>query len=127
MMLCRDWSEAEDGRFIKGAALVTGIYDLAPIPHIQVRDDVHLTPADIAALSPQRLSVRVTVPSVLAAGGDEPALWIEESRRYHRKLDAAGSESDLMILPGHHHFSINRCLADPKHALFRATFRLLQS
>jgi arylformamidase len=126
MMLCRDWNDADGGRFIRGASLLTGIYDLAPIPHIQVRDDVHLTPGEIAALSPQRRDVRVKAPCLVSVGADEPPLWIEESRRYDRKLREAGVESALMIVPGHHHFSITRCLAEPEHPLFRATVDLLR-
>ena len=133
MMLSRDWEDVEeDGNdlsgagFIRGAALVTGIYDLAPIPRIQVREDVRLTSAEIDALSPLRLLPRSAAPSVVAVGGAEPALWIEQSRRYHRKLSDAGMESEFMIIPGHHHFSITRCLAEPESPLFRSVVRLLK-
>jgi len=131
MMLSRDWGEDEGNDlstagFIRGAALVTGIYDLAPIPRIQVREDVRLTAAEIDALSPLRLLPRSAAPSVVAVGGAEPALWIEQSRRYHRKLSDAGMETEFMIIPGHHHFSITRCLAEPDSPLFRSVVRLLK-
>jgi len=126
MMLSRDWNELGGAGFIKGAVLVTGIYDLAPIPHIQVREDVTLTPETIASLSPLRLELRVPVPALVAVGGDEPALWIDQSRRYHAKLESAGVESELMIVPGHHHFSITRGLGDATDPLFRGMTRLLQ-
>jgi arylformamidase len=126
MMLARDWNADGGAGFIRGAVLVTGIYDLAPIPHIQVREDVHLTAGDIAALSPQLLAVKLPCPALVAAGADEPPLWIAESTRYHEKRRAAGLESELMIVPGHHHFSINRALAAPGHPLFQAALRMLQ-
>ena len=132
VMLSRDWNdgpgnERNNGTFIQGAVLVTGIYDLAPIPHIPVREDVALTPQDIERLSPLRLKPRVKAPVVVAVGGDEPALWIDQSARYHRLLVEAGMESEYMVLPGHHHFSISRCIAEPEGTLFRAMRRLLQS
>jgi arylformamidase len=128
MLLSRAWdAPGEERPFIRGASLVTGIYDLSPIPRIQVRDEVHLTAADIARLSPLRLEPRLRVPSVVSVGGDEPKLWIEQSRRYHDKLVQSGMESEFMIVPGHHHFSITRCLAELDSPLFRATLRLLQS
>jgi arylformamidase len=127
MMLSRNWNGEDDGAFLKGAVLVTGIYDLAPIPHIQVREDVVLKSEDIERLSPLRLSPKVKVPVVVAVGGDEPALWIEQSARYHRRLAEAGLESDYMVLSGHHHFSISRAIAEPEGTLFRAMRRLLQS
>ena len=127
MMLSRDWNEAGKRRFIQGAVLVTGIYDLAPIPHIQVREDVVLTPLDIEWLSPLRLKPLVETPVVVAVGGAEPDLWIDQSARYHRKLEDAGMESEYMVLPDQHHFSITRCLAETEGMLFRAIRRLIGS
>jgi arylformamidase len=127
MMLHRDWNDGSGGSFIQGAVLVTGIYDLAPIPHIQVREDVVLNPQDIARLSPLRLTPRVKAPVVVAVGGAEPPLWIDQSARYHAKLVDHGMESDYMVLPGHHHFSISRAIAEREGILFRAMRRLLGS
>jgi arylformamidase len=127
MMLSRDWNDSSKGAFIQGAVLVTGIYDLAPIPHIQVREDVALTAEDIERLSPLRLTPRVKAPVVVAVGGDEPVLWIDQSARYQRHLVAGGMESEYMLLPGHHHFSISRAIAEPEGKLFRAMRRLLRS
>jgi arylformamidase len=127
MMLCRDWNDGGTTSFIQGAVLVTGIYDLAPIPHIQVREDVALTPRDIERLSPLRLQLRVKAPVVVAAGGAEPELWIDQSMRYHQRLVDHGMECEYMVLPGHHHFSISRCLAEPEGKLFLAMRRLLGS
>jgi arylformamidase len=126
MMLARDWNDAPAGGFIKGAVLVTGIYDLMPVTRIQVREDVHLTPQDVERLSPQHLSIEAAVPAVVAVGGDEPELWIDQSRRYHRKRTDQGLESEFMVLPGHHHFSITRALAEPENPLFRFMRRLLE-
>jgi arylformamidase len=127
MMLSRDWNDAGSKTFIQGAVLVTGIYDLAPIPHIQVREDVALNAQDIERLSPLRLTPRVKAPVVVAVGGAEPPLWIDQSARYHQRLLEAEVESEYMVLPGHHHFSISRCIAEPEGTLFRAMRRLLGS
>jgi arylformamidase len=127
MMLNRDWNEGGARSFIQGAVLVTGIYDLSPIPHIQVREDVALTPQDIERLSPLHLKPKVTAPVVVAVGGAEPPLWIDQSARYHRRLLDHGMESQYMVLPGHHHFSISRCIAEPEGTLFRAMRQLLRS
>jgi arylformamidase len=128
MLLSREWNGPDEQKpFIRGASLVTGIYDLSPIPRIQVRDDVHLTEDEITLFSPLRLEPRMRVPALVSVGGSEPRLWIEQSQRYHDKLVQAGMESEMMIVPGHHHFSITRSLANPEDPLFRGTLRLLQS
>lgn len=126
MMLAHDWTK--DGLtndFIAGAALVTGIYDLSPIPRIQVSDDVKLTPAEIAAMSPMNLSIQVKAPCLVAVGGAEPELWIEQSRRFHMKLMRDGVTSQLMILPRQHHFSITRGLGEASSLMFRALLALI--
>lgn len=126
MMLSRAWNDAPAGGFIQGAVLVTGIYDLMPVTRIQVREDVHLTPQDVERLSPQHIEIEAAAPAVIAVGGDEPELWIDQSRRYHRKRADRGLESEFMVVPGHHHFSITRALAEPDHPLFRSMRRLLE-
>ncbi|HVZ01598.1 MAG TPA: alpha/beta hydrolase [Dongiaceae bacterium] len=126
MMLCRDWNDAPAGGFIRGAVLVTGIYDLAPVTRIPVREDVHLTPQDIARLSPLHIETEIAAPAVVAVGGDEPELWIDQSRRYHRKRVDQGLESEFMVLPGHHHFSITRALAEPDNPLFHSVLRMIE-
>jgi arylformamidase len=112
---------------IRAAAFITGIYDLTPIPRIQVRDDVHLLPNEIAALSPLALPIMRAVPSIVAVGAEEPELWIEQSTLYHAKLVAAGSTAEFMCVPDRHHFSITRDLADAKAPLTRAVIDLLSA
>jgi arylformamidase len=125
MMLVHDWrNDGLNNGFITGAALVTGIYDLNPIPRIQVRDDVKLTQDEIAALSPLNLYIQVKAPCLVAVGGAEPELWIEQSRRFHTKLLKESVTSQLMVLPRHHHFSITRGLGDANSLLFRAIIAL---
>jgi arylformamidase len=126
MMTSRDWNGEAGGGFIKGAVLVTGIYDLMPVTRIQVREDVPLTPQDIERLSPQHLGIEAAAPAIVAVGGDEPALWIDQSRRYHKKRLDQGLESEFMVLPGHHHFSVTRALAEPDSPLFRSMLRLIE-
>lgn len=110
---------------IRAAALITGIYDLTPVPRIQVRDDVHLTPAQIQACSPLSLPITRPLPSIVAVGADEPEMWIEQSALYHAKLLAAGAPAQYMIVPRRHHFSITRDLADATAPLTRAMIELL--
>lgn len=112
---------------IRAAAFITGIYDLSPIPRIQVRDEVHLTPDQILGLSPLALPITHPLPSVVAVGADEPEMWIEQSEMYHARLVAAGSVSKYLCIPGRHHFSITRDLANAEAPLTRAMIGLLQA
>ncbi|WP_374652823.1 alpha/beta hydrolase [Dongia sp.] len=128
MALQHEWAGSDfPASGIRAAALITGIYDLAPVPLLPVQLEVRLRPADIAALSPQLLPIRNKARCLVAVGGDEPSLWIEQSRNYHAKLVAAEVQSELMIVPNRHHFSITRDLADAASPLSRAVGNLLNS
>lgn len=127
MLLAEDWSRHGLARSpIAGALLVTGIYDLNAVLHIQVNEDTRLGKADALALSPQFLTVRNPVETVVAVGGDEPPLWIEQSQRFHHKLLQAGARSELMVLPDLNHFSITASLGDPAAPLTNAMLRLVR-
>ena len=128
MALQHDWPE-ESGTAdaIRAAALITGIYDLSPVPRIPVQQEVQLTADDVKRLSPMHLPVRSAARCLVAAGSDEPNMWIDQSRDYHAKLRAAGVTSDLMIVPDRHHFSITRDLANAATPLAQAVIGLLDS
>lgn len=126
MLLTEDWTRHGLPRApIAGAILVTGIYDLRPVLRIQVNEDVRLAPEDVMGLSPQFLPLHCRVPAIVAAGADEPALWIEQSRRFAAKLSAKGTDVRLMEIPGLHHFSITQSLSDSNAPLTRAILDLV--
>jgi arylformamidase len=126
MMLAEDWTKHGFARApIAGAILVTGIYDLQPVVRIQVNEDVRLSAGDVLTLSPQFLPLHCRVPTIVAAGGMEPPLWIEQSRRFAAKLSATGADVRLMEIPGLHHFSITHSLSDSTAPLTRAILDLV--
>jgi arylformamidase len=126
MMMAEDWTRHGLPRApIAGAILVTGIYDLRPVLRIQVNEDVRLAPEDVLGLSPQFLPLHCRVPAIVAAGAAEPALWIEQSRRYAAKLSAKGADVRLMEAAGLHHFSITHSLSDSNAPLTRAILDLV--
>ncbi|TDQ81332.1 arylformamidase [Dongia mobilis] len=112
---------------IRAAALITGIYDLAPVPRIPVQEELRLTEADIGNLSPMHLPIHTHVPALVAVGAEEPELWIEQSARYHAKIREAGMPAEYMCIADRHHFSITRDLADSTAPLTRAMVRLLET
>lgn len=126
MLMAVDWTRHGLARSpIAGAILVTGIYDLRAVLHIQVNEDTRLAPQEVAALSPQFLALRNPADTIVAVGGDEPPLWIEQSRRFAAKLAQAGGKADLLILPGLNHFSITASLGDPAAPLTAAMLDLV--
>jgi arylformamidase len=126
MMMAEDWTKHGLAHApIAGAILVTGIYDLRAVLRIQVNEDVRLAPEEVPGLSPQFLPLHCRVPTIVAVGGAEPPLWIEQSRRFAAKLSAAGADTRLMEIPGLHHFSITHSLSDSTALLTRAILDLV--
>lgn len=128
MLMAEDWSRhGLRNAPIAGAILVTGIYDLRPVLRIQVNEDTRLQPDEVPTLSPQFLPLRNPAPAIVAVGGDEPPLWIEQSRRFADKLTRAGGKVQLMVIPGLHHFSITASLGERDAALTNAMLNMIRA
>ena len=126
MMMAEDWTRHGLPRApIAGAILVTGIYDLRPIPRIPVNDDVHLAAEEVLGLSPQFLPMHCRAPTIVAVGAAETPMWIEQSHRFAAKLSATGADVRLMDVPGLNHFSITHSLSDSNAPLTRAILDLV--
>src|SRR5690349_7423066 len=126
MMLTEDWTRHGLARSpIAGTILITGIYDLRPIPRIPVNEDVRLSIDDVLALSPQFLPLHCRAPSIVAVGVGETPMWIEQSHRFAAKLTTAGADVRLIEMLGLHHFSITYSLSDPTAPLSRAIVDLV--
>jgi arylformamidase len=114
MALAHDWrAEGLPGDIIKGVGALSGIYDLEPILRIEANAEIQLKPEMVARNSPLFLEPRVMAPVIVAPGGDEPELWVNQSRDYAAMLKSRGYPVELMILPKHHHFSITMALSEP--------------
>jgi arylformamidase len=118
MALAQDWrAQGLPADLIKGACCITGIYDLAPVLRIDANAEIRLQPDMVARNSPLSLPLPAKPPVIVAVGADETPLWIKQSTDYAAMLGAHGVATELMIIPGAHHFSITRSLADPEGVL----------
>ncbi len=119
MALAHDWTvEGLPGDLIKGAVLVSGIYDPEPARHISVNKQIQLTPEIVALTDATARSPRGGAKVLVAAGGDEPEAWIAQSADYQRHI---GGNSELTIVADCDHFDISLATADRETPLCRAT------
>jgi arylformamidase len=125
MAIARDWTaDGLPADLIKGAAPITGIYQLEPVLHISVNELIRLTPDQVAPMSAK--APRHGGPVLVAMGGAEPAGWQRQSTDYAALCRAAGCPVELLVLPGLNHFSITAAIADPTSALAQAMLRQMQ-
>ena len=105
--LATDWTaRGLRGDVIKGAVMISGIFDPAPARATSVDVDLRLTPELIARHDYERAIPRVTCPSWIIAGGREPWHWIDQSFRYAHHLRRHGGDPGVIVSPGFHHFDI---------------------
>lgn len=114
MALNHDW-ESEDlpQDLIKGAVAITGVYDLDPVFHVSVNEDIRLTPELAREASPMIHPPRNRTPLVIAVGQSETPGWIQMSRDFFALCSQRGVDCRYLEVSGAHHFSISSQLGDP--------------
>jgi arylformamidase len=119
-ILAADWAaRGLDPAVIRGAVLISGIFDPAPTMLTSVQADLHLTPEIVARRNVEARPIRVECPVAVVAGGREPWHWIDQSYRYAHHLHRAGRDPEVRIVPGFGHFDIINQYMDPRSPIAR--------
>ena len=114
MMLAHDWAaEGLPIDFIKGAALLTGVYDPEPVLGISVNETIGLTPDMIKSVSPLLNLPRHNLPLLVPVGASETTEWIKQTRSYVDLCLSNGISAEYMEVPGADHFDMTNAMGDP--------------
>ncbi|XP_074463378.1 kynurenine formamidase isoform X6 [Larus michahellis] len=128
MVLATDWTEYGVVPDIKGAVLVSGVYDLEPILHTYVNDALNMS-REVA----QRNSPMLCIPSaapmscevlVAVAQHDSPE-FRRQSQEYGQALRAAGWSVSLLDLAGVDHFDIIEKLSEESYVLTQVILTMI--
>jgi arylformamidase len=109
---------------VKAGVLMSGIYDLDPIQHVDfIKDDLKLTADSIGMLSPAFMPQAHPASFITAVGGRES----DEFKRQNALIAGAWKSSHVgdIALPDGNHFTICDAFAEPEHPLFAATVKLV--
>ncbi|HXH01929.1 MAG TPA: alpha/beta hydrolase [Candidatus Competibacteraceae bacterium] len=107
MLLATDWTRLGlPADLIKGALLISGIYDLEPIRLSYVDAPLGLTAQQVAAWSPQYLEMHVRCPVAVVWGANETDEFKRQSRAFAARLAAAGLPVEAREYAGLNHFDI---------------------
>lgn len=121
MALAHDWKgDGNAAGFIRGAVMISGIYDPSPALRIPVNAEIGLTEEVAERNNTERLPPTVDCRSFVFAGGREPWAWIDQSFRYSAHLRRHGQDPEVHILPGYHHFNIMDQYLEPASPISRA-------
>lgn len=120
--LVTDWQKdfGVPADVVKGALLISGMYDLKP-PRLSARSKyVKFTDEMEDALSTQRHLARINCPVTLLHGTLETPEFQRQSRDFAAAMKAAGKQATLHVVDGYNHFEMMETLASPYGAAGRA-------
>ena len=100
----------------------SGLYDLEPIRLCYLNEKLDLTPAEVAAYSPQ-IHIGPGAPTLLTVGGAELPELRRQTADYSSCLQTRGESVEGISAPCHNHFTILETLAQPDGAALEAVVR----
>jgi arylformamidase len=107
----------------RGALLLSGMYDLAPVRRSKRSAYVKFTDAMEENLSPQRDLGALATPLVLAYGTCETPEFQRQTRDFAAAVQAAGKPAELIVGEAYNHFELLETLANPYGLTGRAMLR----
>jgi len=120
-ILAADWpARGVDATALTGTTMVSGIFDPTPAIATSVNADLRLNAEIAARHNMEDRAPRVHCPTLILAGGLEPAQWIDQSFRYSRHLRCHGGDPAVCVIPGEDHFSILTQYLNPASAVIQA-------
>jgi arylformamidase len=127
VVLTRGWQEEGlPPDAFKGAVLLSGMYDLAPVRLSKRSAYVKFTDDMVHKLSGQRFLDGLHTPLVLAYGTCETPEFQRQSRDFATAVQAVGKPASLIVGAGYNHFELLETLANPYGLTGRAMLEQMQ-
>ncbi len=118
MVLLTNWDQyGLPADVIKGATLMSGIYDLRPLCKTYINEPLHLNEDSALELSPLFMVPPDGPPAIICWGEHETDEFKRQSREFHSAYTAQNNQAMMLEVPGANHFDIVHHLAAPKSGL----------
>ncbi|KAM8842750.1 kynurenine formamidase [Synchiropus picturatus] len=130
MVLSTDWSQYSITPQIRGAFLVSGIYDLLPILSTYVNEPLKMTEDVALRNSPSSLVPQLKLSSsdcqiVVAVAQNDSPEFRKQSEDYFKALQASGLKVTLEDVPNTDHFNIIEQLIDGEYHLTKLLLKMM--
>jgi arylformamidase len=114
MLLETDWEGVYglSGDIVKGACVISGLFDLAPFPYTFLQPKLQLTWDQVLRNSPILHLPDEAPPLIVAYGEDEPPELRRQSEDFFAAWRAKGLTGDLLPLPNKNHYDVIDGLLD---------------
>ncbi|XP_070176573.1 kynurenine formamidase-like [Littorina saxatilis] len=133
MMLAASFQDddAFDSELIKGAVLLSGVYDLRPLVKTSVNDPLRLTEEDAWKLSPANFVKDIARHSaqrdvLIAVGEYDPPEFRRQNGELEKSLRDSGVRARYMDIPDADHFNMVEKLCQPSYSLTKECLRLMK-
>ena len=115
MLLVEDWDGGGgfDPAMIRGALLLSGVYELRSLPQLPINAQLRLTAEEAVENCPLLRIMRQSAKYVIGAATEETGEFIQQSRDFTRVVEASGAPVDFDLEQGVGHFSILDRFCDP--------------
>ncbi|KAM3923655.1 kynurenine formamidase [Leptodactylus fuscus] len=128
MTLCTDWTKYEVTPSIKGAVLVSGVYDLLPILQTYVNDALKMSQEVALKNSPIQcvgLMSAATCPVVIAVAEHDSPEFHRQSRQYFQRLKESGVNASYVQVGGTDHFDVIEKLSQDGYVLTQLILKMI--
>lgn len=127
LVAANDWTEKGlPADLIKGAVMISGLFELEPIRHTAVNRALKLTDAEVEGLSPIDWPPRCVGPMVGIAGGKESNEFRRQTKNLAAAWSAAGAQVEHLEMAGRDHFTVVDAMAEPGTPVSEAVLRIAQ-
>jgi len=128
MALSTDRSDAEGPADpVRGALLVSGIYDLGPLRHTSRIKHVRIDDGVERSLSPIHQIGHLATPLRLVVGSAESPEFQRQTHAYALAVAGSGKPATVVVGETYHHFDILETLGNPYGLLGRSLLDLVQA
>ena len=126
-MLTTDWAaRGLTVNPIRGALLLSGLYELHPVVLSSRRSYVHLTEDEVNALSPIRHLHRIKSPVTIISADEDSPEFQRQSKVFAAALDAMGLLATQEVLFNANHFEELQQLGQPGSVPARYALQMMQ-
>lgn len=127
MLLAGGWQKPLQlpADLVKGALLLSGLYDLTPIPHTHINAWMRLSREDAVRNSPSHYAPAAACPIIVSYGDNETTAFKRQSMDYLAQWRARGYPGEYLRVPGLNHFDLVLECGKPDSPLARAMFAMM--
>lgn len=128
VLLATDWPKFDSALpagMVRSGLLVSGLYDLEPLRHVSMHQDLRMTADQAKAWSPILTPPSAKVSAAAVWGALETAEFRRQTEEFAAVWNKAGTAVSAEAIPDRHHLNVIDDLGKPGSRLLQLSLKLL--